>query len=91
MEKIEHDGQAVNGEEKADSQKAAGEFMFLGLRMTQGISIDAFSRRFGTNPDEFYPQIRDWVEGGLMEEKDGQLKLTRRGLMVANSIFVNFV
>ncbi|MFB3120820.1 MAG: radical SAM family heme chaperone HemW [Candidatus Binatia bacterium] len=91
MEKIEHEGQAVNGEEKADSQKAAGEFMFLGLRMTRGISVAAFSRRFGTNPDEFYPQIRDWVEGGLMEVKDGQLKLTPRGLMVANSIFVNFV
>jgi oxygen-independent coproporphyrinogen-3 oxidase len=91
MEKMEHEGQAVNGEEKANSQKAAGEFMFLGLRMTQGISIDAFSRRFGTNPDEFYSQISDWIVEGLMENKDGHLKLTRRGLMVANSIFVNFV
>ena len=65
--------------------------MFLGLGMTQGISVDAFSRRFGKKPCEFYPQISDWVEGGLIEEKDGQLKLTRRGLMVANSIFVSFV
>ena len=65
--------------------------MFLGLRMTQGISVEAFSRRFGKPPDEFYPQIGDWVEEGLMERRDNHLSLTRRGLLVANSIFITFV
>jgi oxygen-independent coproporphyrinogen-3 oxidase len=91
MEKIEREGQAVEGEEKIDYQKAAGEFMFLGLRMTQGISVDAFSHRFGKKPGEFYPQISDWVEEGLMERRDNHLSLTPRGLLVANSIFVSFV
>jgi oxygen-independent coproporphyrinogen-3 oxidase len=65
--------------------------MFLGLRMTLGISVEEFSRRFGKNPAEFYPAIRDWLEDGLMEENAERLRLTRRGLLVANSIFVNFV
>jgi len=45
-------------------QKAVGEFLFLGLKMTQGISVDAFSRRFGKKPCEFYPQIRDGLRKG---------------------------
>ena len=77
--------------EVTDLNKATGEFMFLGLRMTRGISVEEFFRRFGKNPDEFYPQITNWVEQGLMEEKDHRLRLTPRGLLVANSLFISFL
>ncbi|MBI2988603.1 MAG: radical SAM family heme chaperone HemW [Deltaproteobacteria bacterium] len=91
MERVLKSGQAVVEREQSDPAKAVAEFMFLGLRMTRGISAQEFSRRFGKKPAEFYPQIRDWLEGGLMEQKDERLRLTRRGLLVANSIFVDFV
>ena len=91
MEMVEREGQAVAGSEDVDLQKAAGEFMFLGLRMTQGISVNEFSRRFEKNPLEFYPQVSDWIEEGLLEEKGERLRLTHRGSLVANSIFVSFV
>jgi oxygen-independent coproporphyrinogen-3 oxidase len=91
MEKVEGEGRAVVGEEETDLRKAAGEFMFLGLRMIRGISVDEFLCRFGKNPNEFFTQIDDWVEEGLMEETEERLRLTCRGLLVANSIFVNFV
>ncbi|HEX6801124.1 MAG TPA: hypothetical protein VF130_01485, partial [Candidatus Binatia bacterium] len=77
--------------EEIDFQKAAGEFMFLGLRMTAGISTEAFHTRFGKAPGEFYPRIAIWKEGGFLEEQAGQLKLTVKGLMLANSIFVEFM
>jgi oxygen-independent coproporphyrinogen-3 oxidase len=91
MEKIQKEGSAVAGREESDLAKAAAEFMFMGLRMIQGISIEDFSRRFGKSPIEFYPQIKEWLEERLMEAKAERLRLTRRGLLVANSIFVNFV
>lgn len=91
MEKIEREGRAVVGEEETDLLKAAGEFMFLGLRMIRGISVDEFLRRFGKNPNEFFPRIGEWVEEGLMEEIGRRFQLTRRGLLVANAIFVSFV
>ncbi len=91
MEKISQEGKALVEMEQSDLTKAASEFMFLGLRMIQGISVDEFSTRFGKTPDAFYPQISDWLEDGLMELHDARLRLTRRGLLVANSIFVNFV
>jgi len=91
MEKVQKEGSAVVGREQGDLAKAVAEFMFLGLRMIRGISVEEFTRRFGKDPAEFYPQIRDWLEDGLMERNEARLRLTRRGLLVANSIFVNFV
>jgi oxygen-independent coproporphyrinogen-3 oxidase len=84
-------GHAVTAREEIDSLKAAGEFMFLGLRMTQGVSSNAFRASFGWTPEEFFPQIKDWLAAELMEERDGFLRLTHTGLMIANSIFVQFM
>ena len=77
--------------EVIDFQKAAGEFMFLGLRLTAGISVELFRARFGKSPEEFYPRIKTWQEGGFLDEQAGHLKLTAKGLMLANSIFVEFM
>ncbi len=83
--------QAVVDRESIDRIKAAGEFMFLGLRMTEGIAVEAFTQRFGKPPAEFYPKIRDWLEASLLSESEGRLRLTRKGLLVANSIFVELM
>jgi putative oxygen-independent coproporphyrinogen III oxidase len=87
-----HDtGHAIAAQEKIDRTKAAGEFMFMGLRMIDGVSSESFRSRFEQTPVQFYPRIVDWMEGELMEEKNGRLRLTRKGLMLANSIFVEFI
>jgi oxygen-independent coproporphyrinogen-3 oxidase len=82
---------AVVESETIDVEKAMGEFMFLGLRMMEGVSIPRFHARFGAMPVEKYPRIVDWIEGGLLEQSPSHLKLTRKGLLVANSIFVEFL
>jgi oxygen-independent coproporphyrinogen-3 oxidase len=89
MQRVESKRQAVVETEKPEPKQAAGEFMFMGLRMIRGISIEEFIRRFGRTPDEFYPQIGDWLKEGLMEKGNARLRLTRRGLLVSNSIFVS--
>jgi hypothetical protein len=40
---------------------------------------------------EFYPRVRDWIEADLLEEKQGFLRLTPKGLLVANSLFIEFM
>jgi oxygen-independent coproporphyrinogen-3 oxidase len=65
--------------------------MFMGLRMTEGVSPQVFASRFGSAPQSLYPQIANWLEGELMEEKYGHLRLTEKGLLLANSIFVEFM
>ncbi len=63
MTQIDDTRQAVVERESIDAHKAAGEFMFLGLRMTEGIRADAFRQRFGQTARQFYPQIDTWIEG----------------------------
>ena len=91
MSLINETDNAVVEREEIGLDKAAGEFMFLGLRMIEGISLDLFHARFGKSPVECYPRIAFWMDGGLMEERDGFLRLSRKGLLVANSIFVEFM
>ena len=82
---------AIVDREAIDREKAAAEFMFLGLRMTEGISSENFHRRFGQTPMEFYPQIKLWIDEELLEEQTGFLRFTPKGLLLANSIFVHFM
>ena len=91
MAQVVESRHAVVETEEIEFVKAAGEFLFLGLRMTEGISIQRFRSRFGKPPVEFYPRIRDWMDGDLLEETPSHLKLTSKGLMLANSIFVEFM
>ena len=91
MALVDTANQAVLDREDIDRARAAGEFMFLGLRMTEGISVDAFRARFGQSPAKHFPRIADWLEAEFMEETNGDLHLTRKGMMVANSIFVQFI
>jgi putative oxygen-independent coproporphyrinogen III oxidase len=91
MELVNHNRYAVIEREVIDREKAAAEFMFLGLRMTEGISVQTFHRRFGKTPAEFYPKIDIWIDGKLLQERGGFLGFTPQGLMVANSIFVHFM
>jgi putative oxygen-independent coproporphyrinogen III oxidase len=91
MSKIAATGNAVIERDETDLHKAAGEFMFSGLRLIEGICLNRFVGRFRKDALELYPQIEGWVSEGFMERDGDLLRLTRRGLLVANSIFVNFV
>ncbi len=91
MDAVGRTDRAVCSQESLDRLRTAGEYMFLGLRMTQGVSLDRFAERFGQNLDEFYPFVGQLLADGLMEKIGARLRLTPRGLLVANSIFVNFV
>lgn len=77
--------------EEIGRDKAIGECLFLGLRLTEGVETKAFYKRFGKFPWELYPRIKHWIEGDLLAVKQGHLRLTKKGLMVANSIFVEFM
>jgi oxygen-independent coproporphyrinogen III oxidase len=91
MHRIQESGQAVTDTEESALTKSAGEYMFSGLRLTKGVSLRTFAARFGENIEQLYPGISGWVGEGLMEIQGDHLRLTRRGLLVANSIFIHFV
>ncbi len=68
------------------------EFMFLGLRRTEGVSEAEFRKRFGTSLQEEYGQeLETLVHEGLLVWEDGRVSLTRRGLDLANVVFEAFL
>ena len=61
------------------------EFMFLGLRLTQGVSVEGFITRFGQSIRNVYGGVIDKLEReGLLEHKNGYYHLTERGLDLSN-------
>ena len=68
------------------------EFMFLGLRMTKGISSSSFLSRFGQHLDSVYGKILDKdIISGLIESCDGRYRLTERGMDVSNVVLSGFL
>ena len=63
------------------------ERMMLGLRLTRGVEVAAFARRFGCTPQQVWGDVLDGlVRQGLLAEADGYLRLTRRGMDVQNTV-----
>lgn len=68
------------------------EFMFLGLRMTDGISRDEFERNFGMPIEAAYVQVLPELQAQeLIEKREGRIYLTDRGMDVANYVMAQFL
>ena len=70
------------------------EFMFLGLRMMEGICPAEFEQQFGKKLEDVYgSQITKLVKQGLLEQKEGTKRyaLTKQGIDVSNQVFVEFL
>lgn len=78
--------------EKVTEQAAMEEFMFLGLRMTRGVSEAEFLRKFCRSMREVYgPVLENMRRLGLMESAGGRWRLTERGLDVSNRVMAEFL
>ncbi|MCI8659674.1 MAG: oxygen-independent coproporphyrinogen III oxidase [Lachnospiraceae bacterium] len=68
------------------------EFMFLGLRMMEGVSGNEFLGRFGRNMWKIYGSVIDGLrEQGLIEVSAPQVWLTERGIDVSNQVLSRFL
>lgn len=74
---------------KLDMEK---EFMMLGLRKLDGVSISKFEQKFGENPIYlFRNELQKLVEEELIEIDLDDIKLTSKGLDLANLVWEEFV
>lgn len=76
-------------QEKFEKEK---EYMLLGLRKIEGVSIQEFKNRFGDNPIFlFRNEISKLVNDKLLIVDLDKIKLTRKGLDLANLVWEEFV
>lgn len=64
------------------------ETIILGLRLVEGISLTAFEKRFGRSPFTLFPGLRKHLDNSLLELRGTRLRLTDRGLDLANQVFL---
>lgn len=73
-------------------QEQMEEFMFLGLRMTEGISVTEFREVFGVSLEQIYGKVLEkYKKLELLEERGGRLRLTRKGISVSNPVLADFL
>jgi oxygen-independent coproporphyrinogen-3 oxidase len=84
---------AAQDGEVIDRPLEMGETMMLGLRLTrEGIAESDFRQRFGVSLGEVYGDVIQELEGlGLLAWSDGRLCLTRRGRLLGNQVFAEFL
>ncbi|MDI3481156.1 MAG: hypothetical protein PWQ97_811 [Tepidanaerobacteraceae bacterium] len=82
----------VENMEYLDIMEQRAEFCFLGLRLIEGLDKQDFKRRFGKDIHEVYgAAIQKLSSTGLVEEDGERIKLTPKGLDLANEVFVEFL
>lgn len=68
------------------------EHMFLGLRKTEGISVQGFMETFGKSIFDIYgKELEKLKSEGLLEVTADAVRLTERGIDVSNTVFVEFL
>ena len=71
---------------------AMSEHIFLGLRLSEGVSLHAFELEFGRPLESVYGSATsDLIRLGLLVQKDGVLTLSLRGMLLSNQVFARFV
>ena len=79
-------------EEKQDREAMMKEYMLLGLRKITGVSISEFRKKFGTIPAfKYNKEITKLTEEGLIESNGLSIRLTKKGLDLANLVWEEFV
>ncbi len=79
-------------QEEQDISSKEQEYMLLGLRKIEGISIQKFKNKFGENPIYlFRKQLAKLTEQGLIGVDKDNIKLTNKGLDLANIVWEEFV
>ncbi|HHT9136714.1 MAG TPA: radical SAM family heme chaperone HemW [Candidatus Wunengus sp. YC60] len=78
--------------ENLELNKYASETVVMSLRLSQGISNNEFYERFGYKiEDQFGNQISSLAKDGLVSYKNEILKLTEKGLFVADTVMTEFI
>ena len=79
-------------EEKLSASDRQSEYMILGLRLTEGISLAGFRETFGTDVRKVWPGVLEKYKGyGLLEEAAGRLKFTGEGISLSNVVLAEFL
>jgi oxygen-independent coproporphyrinogen-3 oxidase len=78
--------------QKIDKLTSIEEYMFLGLRLLDGINKQEFNERWGGEVDLYYKEvIKELTQKKLLYEDAYRVKLTEKGIDISNVVLSNFL
>jgi putative oxygen-independent coproporphyrinogen III oxidase len=73
-------------------QERLEDALFTGLRLTGGIDVEAIGRRYGVDVWARYgAELAPFADEGWLVREGSRLRLTRRGMLMANEVMAVFV
>ena len=73
-------------------EERLGDALFTGLRLTDGVDLDAIRNRYGVDVWQRYgADLATHVEAGLLRRDGARLHLTRQGMLLAHEVMTVFV
>lgn len=88
---MEHDIPKENIQE-IHKEESMSEYIILGLRLVDGVSVKQFKLRYDTDIfSVFEQQITKLKQKQLIEIEEDRLRLTSLGLDLANEVFLEFI
>lgn len=92
IEKIKNNEDVTEEVHVNDIKDDMEEFMFMGLRMIEGISLKEFKKRFGRDVYDVYDDaIKNNVKRGLLVIDSEKLYLSSNGIEVSNYVMSDFI
>lgn len=92
LEMVEREGSPVVEKTELSEADRQAEAVFLGLRMMQGVNLQAHEQIFGRDLRITHESdLERFLDAGLIECRGDLIKLTRAGVLVSNEVFSAFV
>lgn len=77
---------------KLSEEEKRAEFMFMGLRKTEGISTEEFKELFGADIFDVYKKpLEKYIKNGALKLENDRLYISENMLYISNGILCDFV
>jgi len=85
---IEKEQSPIVDRTNLNEDEARSESIFLGLRLMQGLDLQSYHSRFGTDlRAEYEVELARLCDAGLIEINERLMRLTTRGALLSNEVF----
>ena len=80
----------IDGSERLTPDQALSERLFLGLRTSDGVARADLEARIASVPG-LRARVDDWIGAALMVAEGDRVRLTERGFLVSDALFVELL
>lgn len=92
VQRVQAGADPVGEARRLDRETQLAEALFMGLRLTEGVDLDTYRARFDQDVwDRYGEALGPAMEAGLLERDFARIRLTRRGMLLANEVMQLFV